>query len=104
MPSIQNLIPDSYSEMLATEALTLNAADKFDDGIIPETEISSAKYFASEMVSKVADRSLQIMGGAGYLEDNVITRFYRDTRLFRLFEGTSQIQQRNIARKIIKRI
>ena len=104
MPSIQNLISDSYSEMLAAEALTLNAADKFDDGIIPETEISSAKYFASEMVSKVADRSLQIMGGAGYLEDNVITRFYRDTRLFRLFEGTSQIQQRNIARKIIKEI
>ena len=56
------------------------------------------------MVSKVADRSLKIMGGAGYLEDNVITRFYRDTRLFRLYEGTSQIQQRNIARKIIKEI
>ena len=90
--------------MLAAEALTHSAAKKFDKGINTETEISSAKYYASEMVSKVADRSLQIMGGAGYLEDNVITRFYRDTRLFRLYEGTSQIQQRNIARKIIKEI
>ena len=72
-------------------------------GVIPETEISSAKYFSSEMVSKVADRALQIMGGAGYMEDNAITRLYRDTRLFRLYEGTSQIQQRNIARKLIKK-
>lgn len=103
MPSIQNLIADSYSEMLAAEALTLNAAEKFDSGVIPETEISSAKYFSSEMVSKVADRALQIMGGAGYMEDNAITRLYRDTRLFRLYEGTSQIQQRNIARKLIKK-
>ena len=103
MPSIQNLIADSYSEMLAAEALTLNAAEKFDSGVIPETAISSAKYFSSEMVSKVADRSLQIMGGAGYMEDNAITRLYRDTRLFRLYEGTSQIQQRNIARKLIKK-
>ena len=102
MPTIQNLIADSYSEMLAAEALTLKAAKEFDKGHIPETEISSAKYFSSEMVSKVADRALQIMGGAGYMEDNPITRFYRDTRLFRLYEGTSQIQQRNIARKLIK--
>ena len=65
-------------------------------------EISAAKYFASEMVTRVADNSVQIMGGAGFIDDNVVTRFYRDTRLFRLYEGTSQIQQRNIARKIIK--
>ena len=101
MPSIQNLIADSYSEMLAAEALTLKAAERFDTGVIPETEISSAKYFSSEMVSKVADNAVQIMGGAGYMEDNAITRLYRDTRLFRLYEGTSQIQQRNIARKLI---
>ena len=104
MPSIQNLIADSYTEMLAAESLTISAAEKFDKGRIPEVEISAAKYFASEMVCRVADRSLQIMGGAGYLEDNPITRFYRDTRLFRLYEGTSQIQQRNIARKIIKEL
>ncbi len=55
------------------------------------------------MVSKVADNAVQIMGGAGYMEDNAITRLYRDTRLFRLYEGTSQIQQRNIARKLIKK-
>ena len=66
-------------------------------------EISSAKYFASEMVSRVADNALQILGGAGYMENNVITRMYRDTRLFRLYEGTSQIQQRTIARALVKK-
>mgnify|MGYP001027554215 FL=1 len=104
MPAIQNMIADSYSEMLASKAMTLEAARKFDSGSIPETEIAAAKYFSSEMVSRVADRSLQIMGGAGYLEGNPITRLFRDTRLFRLYEGTSQIQQRNIARKIIKEL
>ena len=104
MPAIQNMIADSYSEMLASRAMTLEAARKFDSGSIPETEIAAAKYFSSEMVSRVADRSLQIMGGAGYLEGNPITRLFRDTRLFRLYEGTSQIQQRNIARNIIKEL
>ena len=104
MPAIQNMIADSYSEMLASRAMTLEAARKFDTGSIPETEIAAAKYFSSEMVSRVADRSLQIMGGAGYLEGNPITRLFRDTRLFRLYEGTSQIQQRNIARKIIREL
>jgi len=102
MPSIQNMLADSFTEMVAAKAMTLEAARNFDKGEIPEVEISAAKYFASEMVTRVADNSVQIMGGAGFIDDNVITRFYRDTRLFRLYEGTSQIQQRNIARKIIK--
>ena len=101
MPVIQNMIADSYTQMVAAKSMTIAAARNFDSGEIPETSIAAAKYFASEMVSKVADNCLQVMGGAGFMEDNVITRFYRDTRLFRLYEGTSQIQQRNIARKII---
>lgn len=102
MPTIQNMIADSYVEMNAARSMTLEAARLFDSGDIPALEISSAKYFASEMVSRVADNALQILGGAGYLEDNVITRMYRDTRLFRLYEGTSQIQQRAIAKYLIK--
>ena len=105
---VKNLIADQFPEYAR---LTISSVEKqghdnrtFRLGDDMLVRIPSAKYYASEMVSKVADRSLQIMGGAGYLEDNVITRFYRDTRLFRLYEGTSQIQQRNIARKIIKEI
>ena len=106
MPSIGNMIADSYAEMSAAKAMTLEAARAFDRAVadgsrLPTTDISAAKYFASEMVSRVADRALQIMGGAGYMEGNPITRFYRDTRLFRIFEGASQIQQRNIARDLV---
>ena len=103
MPTIQNMIADSYVDMNAAKSMTLEAARLFDTGSIPSLEISSAKYFASEMVSRVADNALQILGGAGYMENNVITRMYRDTRLFRLYEGTSQIQQRTIARALVKK-
>ena len=103
MPTIQNMIADSYVDMNAAKSMTLEAARLFDSGSIPSLEISCAKYFASEMVSRVADNALQILGGAGYMEDNVITRMYRDTRLFRLYEGTSQIQQRTIARALVKK-
>lgn len=107
MPSIQNMLADSYAEMNAARAMTLEAARDFDraqaDGTrLPTTEIAAAKYYGSEMVSRVADRALQIMGGAGFMEGNPITRLYRDTRLFRIFEGTSQIQQRNIARDMVR--
>ncbi len=62
-----------------------------------------AKYFASEMVGRVADRAVQIFGGAGYVADYGIERFYRDVRIFRIYEGTSQIQQIVIARETLKR-
>ena len=54
------------------------------------------------MVCRVADKAVQILGGAGFVEDNAITRMYRDVRLFRLFEGTSQIQQQQIARAMLR--
>ncbi len=108
MPSIQNMIADSYAETQATRAMTLEAARAFDRAVaegtpLPTTEIAAAKYFGSEMVSRVADRAVQIMGGAGFMEGNPITRMYRDTRLFRIFEGASQVQQRNIARDVVAR-
>ncbi|MDF5983490.1 acyl-CoA/acyl-ACP dehydrogenase [Pseudomonas aeruginosa] len=66
------------------------------------TEASCAKLFASEMCGRVADRAVQIFGGAGYIGDYGIERFYRDVRLFRIYEGTTQIQQLLIARNMIR--
>ena len=66
-------------------------------------EAAAAKYFASEMVGRVADRAVQIFGGAGYITEYGIERFYRDVRIFRIYEGTSQIQQVIIARETLKR-
>ncbi|MCB1808532.1 MAG: acyl-CoA dehydrogenase, partial [Candidatus Competibacteraceae bacterium] len=66
------------------------------------TEASCCKLFASEMCGRVADRAVQIHGGAGYISDYGIERFYRDVRLFRIYEGTSQIQQLVIARNMIR--
>jgi acyl-CoA dehydrogenase len=60
------------------------------------------KYFASEMVGRVADRAVQIHGGAGYIAGHAVERLYRDVRLFRIYEGTSQIQQLIIAREMLR--
>jgi acyl-CoA dehydrogenase len=65
-------------------------------------EAACTKYFASEMVGRVADKAVQIFGGAGYVADYGIERFYRDVRIFRLYEGTSQIQQIVIARGLLR--
>ena len=65
-------------------------------------EAACSKLFASEMCGRVADRAVQIFGGAGYLAEYGIERFYRDVRLFRIYEGTSQIQQLVIARNLIR--
>jgi acyl-CoA dehydrogenase len=66
------------------------------------TESSACKLFCTEMVGRVADRAVQIHGGAGYMSEYAVERFYRDVRLFRLYEGTSQIQQIIIARNMIR--
>lgn len=66
------------------------------------TEASCCKLFASEMCDRVADRAVQIHGGAGYVSEYAIERFYRDVRLFRIYEGTTQIQQLAIARNMIR--
>jgi acyl-CoA dehydrogenase len=82
--------------------MVMDAARLLDKGEQVNTQASCAKLFATEMVGKVADRALQIHGGAGYMEDYPIARFYRDVRLFRLYEGTSQVQQTIIARNLIR--
>lgn len=101
--SVGNMLADSQAEILAAKSLVLDVARKFDQGPpLPFAEIACAKYFSSEMVSRVADRAVQIFGGAGFLETSAVARLYRDTRLFRIFEGTSQIQQQNIAKAMLK--
>src|SRR3954447_14247841 len=100
---IQAMIADSKTEAMAARALVLEAAALKDQGEPITLEAAAAKYFASEMVGRVADRAVQIFGGAGYVADYGIERLYRDVRLFRIYEGTSQIQQLVIARETLKR-
>ena len=100
---IQGMIADSKTEAMAARALTMEAARKRDAGENVTLEAAAAKYFASEMVGRVADRAVQIFGGSGYVADHGIERLYRDVRIFRIYEGTSQIQQVVIARETLKR-
>lgn len=100
---IQALIADSKTETMAARALVLEVAAKRDAGEGITLEAAAAKYFASETVGRVADRTVQIFGGAGYIADCGIERLYRDVRLFRIYEGTSQVQQLVIARETMKR-
>ncbi|WP_374576786.1 acyl-CoA dehydrogenase family protein [Phenylobacterium sp.] len=100
---VQGMIADSKTEALAAKALTMETARKRDAGQSVTMEAAAAKYFASEMVGRVADRAVQIFGGAGYVADYGIERLYRDVRIFRIYEGTSQIQQVVIARETLKR-
>ncbi len=99
---VQAMLADSRAELYAAEAMTLDAARRRDDGRSVSTEASCCKLFASEMCGRVADRAVQILGGAGYLSEYGVERFYRDVRLFRLYEGTTQIQQLIIARNMIR--
>jgi len=99
---IQAMLADSRAEAYAGRTMVLDAARLRDDGIKVTLEASSAKLFASEMVGRVADRAVQIHGGAGYIADYAVERLYRDVRLFRLYEGTTQIQQLIIAREMLR--
>ena len=99
---VQAMLADSRTELYAARAMVLDAARRRDAGEDVSTEAACCKYYASEMVGRVADRAVQIHGGAGYVADNGIERYYRDVRLFRIYEGTSQIQQIVIARGMVK--
>ncbi len=99
---VQAMLADSKAEIYAARSMVLEAARKKDGGENITMEASCAKLFAAEMVGRVADRAVQIHGGAGYMQASAVERLYRDVRLFRLFEGTSQIQQLVIARHLLK--
>ncbi len=100
---VQAMIADSKTEALAARALTLETARQRDGGENTTLEAAAAKLFASEMVGRVADRAVQVFGGAGYIADYGIERLYRDVRLFRIYEGASEIQKLIIARETLKR-
>ncbi|GAA7766484.1 MULTISPECIES: acyl-CoA dehydrogenase family protein [Cupriavidus] len=96
---VQAMIADCQTDIHAARALILETARKRDLGEDVTMQASICKYFASEMCGRVADRCVQLFGGYGYIADYGIERFYRDVRLFRLYEGTSQIHQLNIAKR-----
>jgi acyl-CoA dehydrogenase len=99
---IQAMLADSQTEYMAARALVLDAADRYDAGTDQRLAPSAAKYFASEAVGRIADRAVQIHGGSGYMRGVPVERLYRDVRLFRIYEGTSQIQQLVIAREMLR--
>ncbi|MDZ4392519.1 acyl-CoA dehydrogenase family protein [Cypionkella sp.] len=99
---IQAMLADSRAEAYAARCMIEETARRKDAGQNVSTEAACSKMFASEMVGRVADRAVQIHGGAGYMAEYAVERFYRDVRLFRIYEGTTQIQQILIARNMMK--
>jgi acyl-CoA dehydrogenase len=100
---VQAMLADSETEIQAARALILETARKRDSGEDVSKEASICKYFASEMCGRVADRAVQVFGGSGYVANySCIERLYRDVRLFRLYEGTSQMHQINIAKHLLR--
>ena len=99
---VQAMIADSQAELYAARCMVLDAARLRDRGENTTMQAACCKMYATEMVGRVADRAVQIHGGAGYISEYAVERFYRDVRLFRLFEGTTQIQQLVIAREALK--
>jgi acyl-CoA dehydrogenase len=99
---VQAMLADSATEYLAARSLVLDAARQYDAGTDRRLAPSAAKYFASEAVGRIADRAVQIHGGSGYIRGVPVERLYRDVRLFRIYEGTSQIQQLVIARELLR--
>ncbi|NNM71612.1 acyl-CoA dehydrogenase family protein [Enterovirga aerilata] len=100
---VQAMLADSQADLYAAECMLRDVAKRYDAGERVSLEASCTKMFASEMVGRIADRAVQIHGGAGYMRDSAVERFYRDVRLFRIYEGTTQIQQVIIGRELMKR-
>ena len=98
---VQQMIAESNTEVHAARALLLETARKRDAGVDVTMEASMCKMFASEMCGRVADRAVQLFGGMGYMAGNVAERFYRDVRVFRIYEGTTQVHIANIAKRTL---
>jgi acyl-CoA dehydrogenase len=105
---VQAMLADSQAELLAGWQLVQDVARRYDakppqvaDPAV-SMQVSCAKLFCTEMVGRVADRGVQIHGGSGYMNEYKVERFYRDVRLLRLYEGTTQIQQLIIGRALMR--
>ena len=99
---IQAMIADSEAECLAARAMVEQTARNMDAGDNVTKAAAACKYFASETVWRIADRAVQVHGGYGYMRETAVERLFRDARLLRIFEGTSQIMQLVIAREALK--
>ena len=99
---IQAMLADSEAEIYAAECMLADACRRADAGENILTKAASTKMFASEMCGRVADRCVQIHGGAGYLAEYQAERFFRDSRVYRIYEGTTQIMQLVIAKQMLR--
>ena len=95
-------LADSITEIDAADWLTLAAAWRLDQGLPANREIASAKVYASEMLARVTDRAIQVHGGMGLMDDLPLERFWRDARVERIWDGTSEIQRHIIARDLLR--
>jgi acyl-CoA dehydrogenase len=96
------MLADMATRTEAARLLTYRAAVLADEGRVTSQDTSMAKLFASETLAFVADSALQIQGGSGYITDNPVGRFYRDARITRIYEGTSEIQRGIIGRSMLR--
>ncbi|MGH2590988.1 MAG: acyl-CoA dehydrogenase family protein, partial [Actinomycetota bacterium] len=104
--AIQHMLADSLTELWAARLMTYELAKGIDRGIdlkVQHAQCAMAKLYASEMANRVADRAVQIFGGRGYMRENVAERFYRELRVDRIWEGTSEIQRNIVADQLAKR-
>lgn len=99
---VQGMLADCQTEALAVVSMLSSVAAKFDRGEQVTMDAACLKYYSSEAVGRIADRAVQIFGGAGYMADYKVERFYRDVRVLRIYEGTSQVQQTIIAREMLR--
>jgi acyl-CoA dehydrogenase len=98
---IQAMLAESRTEAYAARSMVLEAARAWDDGSDRRIAPSMCKLYCTEAVGRIADRAVQIHGGLGYMNGVPVERFYRDVRLFRLYEGTSEIQKLIIAKGML---
>ena len=104
--AIQHMLADSLTELWAARLMTYRLGENIDAGVdvkLQHAQCSMAKLYASEMANRVADRAVQIFGGRGYMRENVAERFYRELRVDRIWEGTSEVQRNIIADQLVKR-
>ncbi|OPX36880.1 MAG: acyl-CoA dehydrogenase [Desulfobacteraceae bacterium 4484_190.1] len=99
---IQAMLADMATEIYAGRQMLYHAACMRDEGRKITREASMAKLFCTEMASRIADKAIQIHGGMGYMKELPVEMFYRDVRLYRIYEGTSEIQRMIIARDLLK--
>lgn len=101
---IQAMLADSRADIAAAKALVREGARRLDANENISMDASCAKMFASEMAGRVVDRTVQIFGGSGYIVGTIAERLFRDARLFRIYEGTTQIQQITIAKHMLRAV